>query len=334
MTTSSSPLDVVCTGNAIVDVLVRTDDAFLTEHGLAKGAMMLIDADRAEQLYGLMGCTVERSGGSVANSAAGIGALGGRCAYIGKVAKDQLGDIFARDMRSLGIEFDTARLEGGAPTARSFIFVTPDAERTMQTFLGACTELTPDDIDPALVSRARYAYLEAYLWDKPQAKAAVRRTAEIARAADRKVALSLSDSFCVDRHRDEFRSLIGETVDIVFANDAEIRSLVEVDDLDQALAVARGMAELIVVTKGAAGCVVLAGDQIIEVPAEQVDSVVDTTGAGDMFAAGFLSGLVQDRPLAIAARIGCICAGEVLRSIGPRGDASLKDVVAARLGDG
>jgi sugar/nucleoside kinase (ribokinase family) len=325
---SALDLDVLCIGNAIVDVFSEVTDEFLAQNGLMKGAMTLIDAERAEFLYGRMGPGVERSGGSVANSAAGVGALGGKAGYIGKVAKDQLGDIFAHDVRSLGIEFTTARLVGEAPTARSLIFITPDAERTMQTYLGACTELVPEDVPEALVARAKLTYLEGYLWDKPNAKAAVRRAADLARAHGRQVALSLSDAFCVERHRDEFKRLIAETVTVLIGNESEIKSMAQTDDLTEALALVRPMADVVAVTRSAEATLVLTGDVTHEVPVPPVAKLVDTTGAGDMFAAGFLWAHTAGLPLPTCARIGQVAAGEVIGHVGARPDADLKTLVA------
>ncbi|WP_445680393.1 adenosine kinase [Radicibacter daui] len=324
--------DVLCMGNAIVDVLTTVPDTFLSQNGLNKGAMTLIDANRAEELYGLMGPAIERSGGSVANSAAGVGALGGRCAYVGKVANDQLGEIFRHDVQSLGIHFETGPLLGGAPTARSFIFVTPDAERTMQTFLGACTELTPEDVPEDLPASAKFSYLEGYLWDKPQAKAALSKAARIARAAGREVALSLSDQFCVDRHRDEFRTLINDHITVLIGNEDEVKSLVEVDSIEAALPLLRPMAGMIAITRSDRPTLVLRGEETVEVPVPAVAKVVDTTGAGDMFAAGFLWGLTNDLPLAKCARAGQVCAGEVISHIGPRPDADIRAMVRAERG--
>ncbi len=328
---SAQELDVLCIGNAIVDVFSETTDAFLAENDLVKGAMTLIDAERAETLYGRMGPGVERSGGSVANSAAGVGSLGGKAGYIGKVAKDQLGDIFAHDVRSLGIVFDTPRLVGAAPTARSLIFITPDAERTMQTYLGACTELMASDVPEDLVASAKLTYLEGYLWDKPNAKAAVRRAADLARAHGRQVALSLSDAFCVERHRDEFKHLISETVTVLIGNEAEITAMAQTGDLQAALAAVRPMADVVAVTRSAEPTLVLTASETFEVPVPPVAQLVDTTGAGDMFAAGFLWAHTQGLPLTVCARIGQVAAGEVITHVGARPDVSLKTLAAPYL---
>ena len=280
-------------GNAIVDVLAHAEDAFLIRHELSKGAMTLIDEGRAEALYGAMGPGVEVSGGSAANTAVGLAELGARATFIGKVRDDQLGQIFGHDIRAAGVAFATPPANAGPSTARCLIFVTPDAQRTMQTYLGACTGLTTADIDEKAVKAARITYLEGYLWDPPAAKAAFRKAAEIARAAGRKVALTLSDPFCVERHRADFRALIEGSVDILFANEAEIRSLWQVGSFKAALAATRGRVPIAALTRSAAGSVVLDGETVHEIAAEPVERVVDTTGAGDLYAAGFLHGLVR-----------------------------------------
>jgi len=315
--------DVVGIGNAMVDVLVHADDGFLAGQGLAKGAMALIDAGRAEALYGEMGPGVEISGGSAANTVAGIAAFGGRGAFVGKVSDDQLGRVFGHDVRALGVHFDTPHSVGGAPTARCLVVVTADGQRTMSTFLGACIELGPDDIDEAVIAASRVTYLEGYLWDPPGAKAAFRKAYEIAHGHDRQVALSLSDPFCVDRHRDEFLDLVGDHVDILFANEAEIVSLYQVADFDEALQRVRGHCRIAALTRGAHGSVVVAGDEVHVVPAHPVARVVDTTGAGDLYAAGFLHGLTQGWDLARCARLGGLAASEAIAHIGARPQADL-----------
>lgn len=321
-------LDVLCIGNAIVDVLAHADDAFLAAEKLDKGGMMLIDAAAAERLYGRMGPGVECSGGSAGNTAAGVASLGGRAGYVGKVAADQLGQVFAHDIRAIGVEYQTAPLIGGAPTARCLILVTPDAQRTMSTFLGACVALGPDDIDVAQVERAQVTYFEGYLWDPPAAKDAIRKAIQIAKAKGRKVALTLSDAFCVGRYRDEFRALVEGSVDILFANQAEIESLYQTQDFDTAMAAVRGKCPIAVLTRSEKGSVVVTRESVQAVPAAPVAKVVDTTGAGDLFAAGFLHGLTQGKPLATCARLGGIAAAEVISHVGARPDVPLRTLIA------
>jgi sugar/nucleoside kinase (ribokinase family) len=328
----SQAQDVVGLGNAIVDVIAHAEDAFLAAEGMAKGAMTLIEAERAETLYARMGPGVESSGGSAANTMAGIASLGGRAAFIGKVKDDQLGAIFAHDIRAAGVAFRTRPAHGGAPTARCLIFVTPDAQRTMNTYLGASVELGPEDVDEALIAAAQVTYLEGYLWDRPRAKDAFRKAARIAHEAGRKVALTLSDPFCVERHRAEFQELVRGPIDILFANEAEIRALWQVRDFDAALSAARGLVQIAALTRSEKGSVVLSNGKTESVPAEPVQRVVDTTGAGDLYAAGFLYGLTQGRPPAEAARIGAIAAAEVIAHVGARPERPLKALVAERLG--
>ena len=324
--------DVVGIGNAIVDVLSHETDAFLADNDMAKGAMTLIDGDRAAALYDRMGPGVECSGGSAANTIAGLAALGGRAAFIGKVADDQLGEVFRHDIQALGVGFDTPSDRDGKPTARCLIMVTPDAQRTMNTYLGACVDLMPDDVDEELIAASAVTYLEGYLWDPPHAKDAFRKAARAAEAAGRKVSLSLSDSFCVDRHRDDFLDLVERHVDILFANEDEIMALYRVPDFDSALRHVRGHCDVAVLTRGPQGSVVIAGDEVHAVPAEAVDHVADTTGAGDAYAAGFLYGLTQGRDLATCARMGGICAAEVIQHVGARPDIPLADIVNSRVG--
>ncbi len=331
---AESGLDVVAIGNAIVDVVASAEEAFLAAEGVARGAMTLIDAPRAEELYARMGPGIEMSGGSAANSMVGLAGLGGRGAFIGKVADDQLGAIFRHDIRAAGVAFETpaaAADGGGLPTARCLVFVTPDAQRTLCTMLGACTELGPEDIDEAAVRAAKVTYLEGYLWDPPRAKQAFLKAAEVAHAAGREVALSLSDPFCVDRHRREFRDLVDGHVDILFANEMEIASLYQVEAFDEALQAVRGRCRLAVLTRSERGCVILAGDEVHVVDAEPAERVVDTTGAGDLFAGGFLYGYTQDRGVYDCGRIGAIAAAEVISHYGARPEISLADLVARRL---
>ena len=325
-------LDVVGIGNAIVDVLSHADDDFLVRHGLNKGAMTLIDSARADALYGVMGGAVEASGGSAANTIAGIGSLGGRGAFIGKVADDQLGEIFRHDTRAAGTGFATPPLSGGAPTARCLIFVTPDAQRTMNTYLGACLELGPEDVDPALIAAAKVIYLEGYLWDPPRAKEAFVKAAALAHEAGNQVALSLSDSFCVDRHREEFRQLVDQHVDILFANEAEICALWQVADFDAALQATRGRCTVAALTRSARGSIILADDELHVIDAAPIDRLVDTTGAGDQYAAGFLYGHCRGYDLARCGKIASLAAAEVLQHFGARPETPLRDLVRARLG--
>jgi len=317
--------DVLCIGNAIVDVLARVEDAFLAKHGLTKGMMRLIDEPTAEQLYGDMGPAIEVSGGSAGNTAAGIASFGGRAAYFGKVRNDQLGDVFTHDLRAQGVSFESARENAGPATARSFILVTPDGERTMNTYLGACVNLTTDDIDTEIVSSSLITYLEGYLWDRLEAKQAFQLAARIARDAGRKTAITLSDAFCVDRHRDSFLTLIRNQIDIVFANEAEICSLYQTPDFDAAREAARADCEIAVLTRSEQGCVIVKGGETTSVPAHPVSKVVDATGAGDLFAAGFLYGLTTGRPLDRCARLGALAAAEVISHLGARPEVKLAE---------
>jgi sugar/nucleoside kinase (ribokinase family) len=318
-------------GNAIVDVLSHAEDAFITDNRLDKGIMRLIEADEATALYAKMGPGVEISGGSAANTIVGVASLGGKGAFIGKVCDDQLGEVFRHDIRAAGVAFDSKPVAGDPPTARCLILVTPDAQRTMNTFLGAAVELTPDDVDPALVANAEITYLEGYLWDKPTAKEAFVKAAGLAHDAGRKVSLTLSDPFCVDRHRDSFRDLIDGHVDILFANEAEILSLYQVDTLDKALEAVRGECDLAVVTRSEKGSVVLEGANVYEVPAEPIAKVEDTTGAGDLFAAGFLHGVAEGRHPAECARRGAIAAAEIISHFGARPETGLAELVGQKL---
>jgi sugar/nucleoside kinase (ribokinase family) len=325
---ANASLDVVGIGNAMVDVLARADDAFLERQGLRKGAMTLIDAERAETLYAAMGPAMEMSGGSAGNTMAGIASLGGAGAYIGRVRDDGLGRVFAHDIRATGVRFDTPPSESGAPTGRCLILVTPDAQRTMSTFLGACVELGPEDIAADLIAAARVTYLEGYLYDPPRAQEAFRKAAELAHAAGRKVALSLSDPFCVERHRAEFRALIDSHVDILFANQAEICSLCETEDFDEALGGVRGSCEIAALTRSERGSVVATARATHVIPAAPVDKLVDTTGAGDLYAAGFLRGFTGGRDLVLCGRLGSLCAAEVIGHFGARPATSLTRLAA------
>ena len=328
----ATTLDVVGIGNAIVDVLVHSDDAFLAKHGLAKGAMTLIDAARADALYARMGPAVEVSGGSAANTLAGLAALGGRGAFVGKVCDDQLGAFFAHDIRAAGVRFETPPAADSAPTARCFIVVTPDAERTMNTYLGACVELGPDDVDEALIAAAAVTYLEGYLWDPPAAKQAFRKAVRIAHDHGRPVALSLSDAFCVARHREEFRGLVADHVDVLFANEAEIASLYEVDDFDSAVERVRGRCEVAALTRSEKGSVIVTDQETRVVAAHPVAEVVDVTGAGDLYAAGFLYGLTRGWDVGRCAGLAGLAAAEVIGHIGARPQADLAEMSARAFG--
>lgn len=321
--------DVVGLGNAIVDVISTQDDAFLKEWGINKDAMNLIEADRADLLTKASVNALETSGGSGANTIAGLASFGGKGAYIGKVADDHLGQVFKTDMQNGGVLFDTAPLVGGPATARSIIFVTPDGKRSMNTYLGASVEFAPSDVDKATVEAGSILYLEGYLFDKDIAKSAFVHAAEIAHAAGRKVSLTLSDSFCVDRHRESFRQLIRTQVDILFANEEELLSLYETRDFEAAIELLRSETGLAAVTRGEKGSVVIGDGDPIIVPAEPVSAVVDTTGAGDQYAAGFLFGVARGLPLATCAKLGHIAAAEVISHYGPRPETPLADLAAA-----
>lgn len=316
--------DVLAIGNAIVDVIAHASDDFLAQEGMAKGGMTLIDEDSAERIYAAMGPGMEISGGSGGNTIAGVAAFGGRGAFVGKVRDDALGDIYRHDLRAIGVAFDTPATTSGPATARCLVLVTPDAERTMNTFLGACTGLDEDDIDEALVASAGILYLEGYLFDEPPAKAAFRKAASLAHAAGRKVALTMSDSFCVHRHKDAFLELVDGHIDILFANEDEIRALYGVDDIVEAAKIAAQHVELVTVTRGPAGALLIDTNGMVEVPASRVTTVVDTTGAGDLYAAGVLHGLTRGLPLAECGRLGCAAAGEAISHFGARPQADLK----------
>lgn len=326
----SQVFDVVALGNAIVDVIAQSDDAFLTTQGLAKGSMGLIDESRAHDLYSRMAAGLETSGGSAGNTVAGVASLGGSAAYVGKVADDQLGEVFAHDMRAIGVHYAIPPLSGGPATARSLINVTPDGERTMSTFLGASIALTAADVDPALIHAAKIVYLEGYLFDPDGGRAAFARAAELARSSGARVAMTLSDAFVVDRHRAGLLAFMQDSVDIVFANAAEATALFQTSDFDVAATELGRRVEIAAVTHGPQGSVVIEGAQRIAVPAEPVQHVVDTTGAGDQYAAGFLFGLARKAPLRRCAELGHLCAAEVIGHYGPRPQTSLKALAAAR----
>ena len=320
--------DVLCVGNAIVDVISHADDALLAEHGMVKGTMALVEADRALAIYGAMGPGIESSGGSAANTAAGIASFGGHVAFIGKVAGDQLGQVFTHDIRSAGVHFDAPDPgDSDESTARCMVLVTPDAQRTMNTFLGISSYLSPRDVPEALAQRAAVTYCEGYLWDQPVAKEAIRKAMDTAKAAGHRVAFTLSDPFCVDRHRAEFLELAEHSVDILFANESEICSLYETDHWDTAVAKVAGHCEIACLTRSELGSMIVTGDgQRITVPAHPVDAVVDTTGAGDLYAAGFLYGFTNDFGLEPAGRLGALAAGEVIGHLGARPEVSLADL--------
>ena len=317
--------DVLSIGNAIVDIIAQCDEAFLADNGIIKGAMNLIDAERAELLYRRMGPAVEASGGSAGNTAAGIASFGGRSAYFGKVSQDHLGEIFTNDIHAQGVAFDTRPLQGTPPTARSMIFVTPDGERSMNTYLGACVELGPEDVEADKARGAAVTYFEGYLWDPPRAKEAIRLTASHAHAAGRKVSMSLSDSFCVDRYRGEFLDLMrSRTVDIVFANSHEIKSLYQTASFDEALAQIRKDCRIAAVTRSEKGSVIVHGDETFVIEATKIHELVDTTGAGDLYAAGFLHGYTKGLDLKTCGDLGSLAAGLVIQQIGPRPRQNLK----------
>src|SRR3954471_5862505 len=317
--------DVLGIGNAIVDVIARAEDAFLIKHGMSKGTTALIDEPRAEALYASMGPAIEISGGSGANTIAGVASFGARAAFVGKVKDDTLGKAFTHDIRAAGVAFTTPAASDGPSTARCYVLVTPDGERTMNTYLGAAQNLTPADLDEQQIASAGITYLEGYLWDPPQAKEAFRKAAAIAHGAGRKVALTLSDAFCVGRYRDEFLNLMRTgAVDLVFANESELKSLYETSDFDSALPALRNDVKLAVVTRSEKGCVVISRESNEAVGAAPIDRLVDATGAGDLFAAGFLTGLARDQDHRNCARLGALAAAEVIQHLGARPETSLK----------
>jgi sugar/nucleoside kinase (ribokinase family) len=324
---TSAAFDVLGIGNAIVDVLSRADDAFLSKHGLIKGSMMLIDEQRAETLYAAMGPGIEVSGGSCGNTMAGVASFGGKGAYIGKVRDDQLGLVFGHDLKSMGVSFDTKSATSGPATARCLILVTPDAQRTMNTYLGACTGLGPADIDTRVVGAAKVTYVEGYLWDAPEAKKAVLKAFDAAHAAGRLVSITLSDSFCVNRYREEFLDLVRNKVDILFGNESEIKALYEVNSFEEAMEATRKDAKIAALTRSEKGSVVVKGSETWVVPAAPVAKVVDTTGAGDLYASGFLFGYTHDKPLAECARLGGIAAAEVISHVGARPEQALRGLI-------
>lgn len=327
---SEARFDVVGVGNALVDVLSHAEDSFIEEQnklfGMEKGSMTLIDQARAEKLYHSMGPGVESSGGSAANTIAGLASFGGTGAYIGKVAEDQLGEVFWHDLRSLGIHYRTAPLNSGHSTGRCLVLVTPDAQRTMNTYLGASSELSPEDIDKNLIASAEVTYLEGYLFDKDEAKAAFVKAAELAHSAGHRVALTLSDSFCVDRHRHDFLNLVQGHVDLLFANEEEIMSLFLQHEFTLALEAARENCSTAVITRGEKGALVISGKEVCEIEAGEVPEVVDTTGAGDQFAAGFLYGFTRNMSPEECGRLGALAASEVISHMGPRSVRRLSEL--------
>ena len=323
--------DVVGIGNAMVDILTHADEDFLATHNMIKGVMTLVDADQGASIYEAMDSTVAMSGGSVGNTMAGLASLGGSGSYIGKVRNDQLGNIFSRDLASLGIDFSTSPAVSGSPTARCLVIVTPDGQRSMATYLGACTELGPEDIDPDTIRSHSITYLEGYLWDAPEAMEAMVMAAQLARDAGRRVALTLSDPFCVDRHRESFLVLIREHVDILFANEEEIISLYQVSNVHEAVEMIRHDCALTAVTRSEKGSIIAAGEETHEIDIVPVERVVDTTGAGDLYAAGFLYGVTHGYDLPSCGRIGAIAAAEIISHVGARPETQLQDLVRSRL---
>jgi len=317
--------DVLTIGNAIVDIIASTEDDFLVRENIIKGAMNLVDDERAEHLYAAMGPAIEASGGSASNTAAGVASFGGKAAYFGKVADDHLGGIFRHDIRAVGVHFESKPLKAPPPTARSMIFVTPDGERSMNTYLGACVELDSSDIEEEIVATSKLTYFEGYLWDPPRAKEAIRMAAEIAHKHGRRYSMTLSDPFCIDRYREEFLDLMrSRTVDIVFANESEVKSLYQTADFNSALEAFRADCEIGIVTRSELGSVVVTADETHTVEAHPIEKLVDTTGAGDLYAAGFLFGLTNDRDLTDCAKLGSLAAAIVIQQVGPRPSGSLK----------
>ncbi|MEZ5169624.1 MAG: adenosine kinase [Acidimicrobiia bacterium] len=325
---TDTTLDVVAIGNALVDVLSMEPDEFVVRHDLARGAMTMVDQERSEKIYADMGPTTDTSGGSAANTIAGLASFGSSAGFVGRVHADELGRSFQHDLRSLGVRFNATPTTEGPPTGRCLVVVAPNAERTLCTYLGCAAELDASDLDAELLREARVTYVEGYLWDQPPAMEAIREAFTIAGEADRKVAMTLSDPFCVDRHRDDFQSLLDDGIDILFANEDEIRSLFEVDTFDEALQQVRGRCEVAALTRGPSGSVILTDGEVHVVDAHTVDDVVDTTGAGDLYAAGFLHGFVNGEPLNVCGELGSLAAAEAISHIGPRPMVSLAELAA------
>lgn len=325
--------DVVAIGNAMVDVLANMDDEFLEKHNMPKGMMTLIDATSAETIYRhISQNSVECSGGSAANTAVGIAALGGSPAFIGKVADDELGEVFRKDITKSGVHFTTPCLENEKPTARCMVIVSPDAQRTMNTYLGACSKLSRKDIDESLIRQAKIVYMEGYLWDRPEAKDALTYAVELAKKYNRKVSLSLSDPFCVNRHRDSFLQLIKSGVNVLFCNEEEIKALFSVNDPEDAFKNCEDLCDIAVITRGAEGAVAVCGKKRYEIPAEPIRRVIDTTGAGDLFAAGFLTGLARDKSIPDCLQMGALAAAEIISHYGARPETSLRDLISKKVG--
>jgi sugar/nucleoside kinase (ribokinase family) len=325
----SEAIDVVGIGNALVDVLSHEEEDFLPANDLVKASMALIDTERAESLYGVMGAGIEASGGSAANTIAGIASFGGTAAYIGRVRDDQLGTVFGHDLRAAGVLFRSPPATDGPPTGRCLIVVTPDAERTMSTYLGSSELLGPELVDPELIAAAQVTYLEGYLFDRVPAQEAYWKASQTAHDAGRRVSLTLSDTFCVERHRNEWRQLVADQVDVLFANEEEAKALYEVDTFEEALTAARADVEVAIVTCGSNGSVIARGDEVVQVPAHPVEKVVDTTGAGDLYAAGFLFGFTRDRSLEDCGRLGSVAASAVIGHTGARPGLSLAQLADA-----
>lgn len=316
--TGDTKFDVTGIGNAIVDVLSFADENTIVTNGLNKGSMLLVDEARAEELYKKMGPTTACSGGSVANTLAGMASLGAKTAFIGKVKNDQLGAIFKHDMHAVGVHFETSMMERGPATANCLVYVTPDAQRTMATYIGACSRVSEADIDQVLIENSAVTYIEGYLWDTETAKSAIRKAITLAHKSGNKIAFTLSDTFCVDRHREEFIELIKHDIDILFANEAEIKALYQTKDIKAALAKARGATDIVTVTRSEKGCTILTAEKAEDVPTTPVNKVIDTTGAGDLYASGFLYGLTRGWDLISCAQLGNRCAGEIITQIGAR----------------
>ena len=328
-TDTPEALDVVGIGNALVDVLSHEEEGFLESNALVKASMALIDTNRAESLYAEMGAGIEASGGSAANTIAGVASFGGTAAYIGRVRDDQLGAVFAHDLRAAGVLYRSPAATDGPPTGRCLIVVTPDAERTMSTYLGSSELLGPEYVDPELIAAAQITYLEGYLFDRAPAQEAYWKASQTAHDAGRRVSLTLSDTFCVERHRSEWRQLVADQVDVLFANEEEAKALYEVDTFEAALVAARKDVEVAVLTCGANGSVIARGDEVVQVPAHPVDQVVDTTGAGDLYAAGFLYGLTRERSLEDCGRLGSVAASAVIAHTGARPNVSLAQLAGS-----